>query len=201
MGAARTALLLGWTLAGLAVLGSAPPTLAETVPSPTPRPASTAPRSAPNSPLPKDQGFDQRPSRPGIGICIGLGPIRVEITLGGRCGARKSPPPPIPTPPPTRPPTPTPLPPPTPTSTSTSPELPSPVPLSPLGAPSLRVAEPRRSTPRIPSPAVSSPTPTHRVRVLESAPQQRQRNPLGTVLILIILSIAIAIGSSLAFGR
>jgi hypothetical protein len=201
MGAARTAPLLGWALAGLAVLGSTPPTLAETAADPTPRPAGIAPRSAPNSPLPNDQGSHQ-PFRPGIGICIALGPIRVEIALSAHCGARKSPPSPTPAPiAPTAAPTPIPIPTPTATPTATRPEPPSPVPLSPQGAPSLRVAEPRRSSPRIPSPAVSSPTPAHRARVLEPAPHRRHRSPLGTILVVIILSIAIAVGASLAFGR
>lgn len=198
MGAARTGLLLGWALAGLAVLGATPSTLAETAAGPVPRPAETAPRSAPGSPLPKDQGTHQRSSGPGIRICIALGPIRVEVALGARCGARTSPPPPTPTP--------TAIPTPTPTPTSTRPEPPTPappapVPLSPQGAPSLRAAEPKRANPRTPSPGASSPTPNHRVRVPESAPHQRRRNPLGTVLFLVILSIAIAVGASLAFGR
>lgn len=207
MGAARTGVLWGWVLAGLAVLavlGSTPPALAQTAADPTPQPASSAPRSAPSSPLPEDQGSHRRSSGPGIGICIVLGPIRVEIALGARCDARKSPPPPLPPAPPTPPAPPAPLAPPAPAPTSTvtssRPGQPSPVPPSLQGAPRLRAPEPTRSTSKIPSP-VSSPTPAHRVRVLEPAPHRRRRNPLGTVLFLVILSIAIAVGMSLAFAR
>jgi outer membrane biosynthesis protein TonB len=197
MGAARTALLSGWVLAGLAVFGSTPPALAEPAADPAP-----APRSALGSPLPEDQGSHG----PRIGICIALGPIRVEVSLGARCGARDSPPPPPPPtpPPPTAPPPPTlpPSPAPVPTFSRPEPEPSAPVPPAPQEAPSPRVAEPKRSaTPRTPSPAVSSPAQAHRVRMLAPPPHRRRRNLLGTVLFLVILSTAIAIGTSLAFAR
>jgi hypothetical protein len=156
----------------------------------------------------------------GVTVCLDVDVVvslRLGISLGGHppiC-RRQANPPAAPAPAPTPAPAPVPTPPaiptvkPTPVPSATPSRRPAPS--ARPAVPGAPLAQPRRSTPRtapkpVPPPVEHQPppsadSPTSRARQLRAeGPLSRRRNPLSTVMVLIVLSLVIALVASVAFG-
>ncbi|WP_248962663.1 hypothetical protein [Sphaerisporangium perillae] len=159
------------------------------------------------------QPADPEPQRlsvaPGVALCLDVDVVvslRVGITIGGPpiCRHPAYPPKPVPVPTPSPPPTPTA--PPSPSPTVSRPASPAPPvaqgPARPQAAP--RTAPPpARPTPppvehRPTPPAVTPSAGVHALRA--DVPPPRRRNPLATVMVLVVLSLVVALVAGLAFG-
>ncbi len=151
-------------------------------------------------------------ARLGVAVCVNVDTVvslRLGVSLGGHRGCRSTKPdkPMLPPKPPnvTPKPKPTPKPAPKPTLKPTPKPAPQPRP-RPLPPP-IRQVPPRPETPERtaqpvvehrPSPSV---TPTHRLRVPHAArPPARRRNPLTSVLVLVVLTTLIASAAGVAFA-
>ncbi|WP_030511739.1 hypothetical protein [Microbispora rosea] len=137
------------------------------------------------------------PNGPGlrVGVCLDVDVIvdlHAEVGIG-RPGCT----PPTPVPPPT------PEPPPAPKPPVPAPEKPAP---APRHSPHRVAAAPRPAAAPSPSPRPTprptpSPSPVYRVPAMRAIAPVRHRNPLGTLTVVIVLSVAIAAAGAAAFRR
>jgi hypothetical protein len=190
MGFTRMLAAAGGTVAGftLVAAGVALPAAAE----PPPAPLARADVKVTVGPRPPDR------DGPGIAVCVDLHTlVRLKAEVGilpqppcARPASQPSPHPPSPRP------SPSPSPSPAPTRRVSTPAPPRPAP------PPLPVVRQRPPTPKPPSPmpepsAVASSYP---LRTPLAAPARRDRNPLGTIMVLVIFSTMIATAAGVAFA-
>lgn len=163
-------------------------------------PAAAAPRPRPDA---ADSGLLGLRVRLGCPLCVDLGvlhAVHVRIHIGpGECD-RPAPPTP-PTPPSPRPPSPKPP------SPKPPPRPPRPAPTAPARPPDrtapaqaapVHRAVPPATTRRPPRPAAS---PSHRQAVRKAvATPPRRKNPLGTLMVLVVIVAVIAAGAGVAFA-
>ncbi|MGH3379407.1 MAG: hypothetical protein ACRDP6_32210 [Actinoallomurus sp.] len=141
-------------------------------------------------------------------LCLDVGlldVVRVQLQLGpGTCWR---PAPPIPTPPSPKPPAP--KPPPSPKPPAPKPPVPNPPPLAPAPPPAAAAPRPASAPPqaaRVAPPAAARPLPPaamppHRAAVPKAAvvPPHR-KNPLTTLMVLVVITAVIAAGAGVAFA-
>ncbi|GAA4558904.1 hypothetical protein [Planotetraspora kaengkrachanensis] len=187
MGFTRTLTVVGGVLAGctLAAAGVALPAAAEPPPDPLVR-ADVAVKVVP--PPPDDDGL-------GVAVCVDLRTlVRLKVELGvlapPRCA--RAVPRPSPEPPPPRP-----SPSPTRRVTPPAPARPAPPPVAPVARQRTPTPTPTPSSPRPKPSTVASAYP---VRTPMAAPARKHRNPLGTIMVLVIFSTVIATAAGVAFA-
>ncbi|WP_160330362.1 hypothetical protein [Sphaerimonospora mesophila] len=130
-------------------------------------------------------------------ICVDLPPV-VSLRLRlGRHGRACEPPRPSPTPSPRPSPKPSPVPKPSP---SARPRLPAPAQPERPRPVQTPAASPSPSPSPKPSPKQSPRVSAYRAPVRAAARPERRRNPLGTVLVMVVLSTMIAVAAAAAFG-
>ncbi|GAA1296645.1 hypothetical protein Psi02_13100 [Planotetraspora silvatica] len=186
MGFTRMLAVAGGAVAGftLVAAGVALPAVAE----PPPAPLVKADVKVKVGARPPDNGGL------GIGVCVDLHALvrlKAEVGILAQPPCARSEPQPSPDPPPPRP-----SPSPSPTRRVSVPAPARPVP------PPLPVVRQRPPTPKPPSPrpepsTVASPYP---VRTPMAAPARPHRNPLGTIMVLVIFSTVIATAAGVAFA-
>ncbi|GII29000.1 hypothetical protein [Planotetraspora mira] len=189
MGFTRMLAVAGGTVAGftLVAAGVALPAVAE----PPPAPLVRADVKVKVGPQPPDNGGL------GIGVCVDLHTLvrlKAEVGILAQPPCARSEPQPSPDPPPPRP---SPSPSPTRRVSAPAPALARPAPPPPLPAVRQRTPTPKPPSPR---PEPSTVTSAYPVRTPLAAPARRHRNPLGTIMVLVIFSTVIATAAGVAFA-
>jgi hypothetical protein len=162
-------------------------------------PAAAAPHPRPDT---ADSGALSLRVRLGCPLCVDLGVlhvVHVRVHIGpGRCDRPTPPKPPAPRPPAPKPPSPKPPPRPprpAPTAPARPPGHTAPVQV----APAHRAAPPATTRRRSPAPPVASPSHRSSVRKAVTAPP-RHKNPLSTLMVLVVITAVIAAGAGVAFA-
>ena len=169
---------------------------------------SAAPAVAAPGPRPRadDSGALSLRVRLGCPLCVDLGVlhiVHVRIHLGpGECDGPAPPKPPSPRPPSPKPPSPKPPPrppKPAPTAPARPPDRAAPVQAAPVrAAPRAARTGPPAATRRPSPPSV---TPSHRSSVPRAAvTPPRRKNPLATLMVLVVITAVIAAGAGVAFA-